>query len=73
MVRIKSTFVGAIHNGLTLASKDAEIKHLVIDLSINSGGSTDEMLFMIGMLTGSNALRERNNLSKRIVTHYQNH
>ena len=45
--------VGAIHYGVTEASKDESIKHVVIDLASNTGGSTDEMLFMIALLTGS--------------------
>ena len=55
--------VGAITYGVRQAASDKEIKHLVIDLAANSGGSTDEMLFMIGLLTGSEKFYEKNIMS----------
>ena len=59
----KGGAVGAIHYGLTEASNDPEIKHIVIDLAANTGGSTDEMLFMICLLTGQNKFYCHNTLS----------
>ncbi len=55
--------VGAIYNGVSKASQDKEIKHVVIDLSANTGGSTDEMLFMIALLTGSEKFYNYNRMS----------
>lgn len=55
--------VGAIHNGLELATKDDAVKHIVVDLSANSGGSTDEMLFMVYALTGENKFYTHNRVS----------
>ncbi len=64
--------VGAIHYGVTEAAKDDEIKHLVIDLSANRGGSTDEMLFMIALLTGSKKFYESNTMSGHVsVAEYE--
>ena len=60
--------VGAISYGVIEASTDPEIKHLVVDLASNTGGSTDEMLFMVGLLTGSNKFYTYNRVSGRYVT-----
>lgn len=60
--------VGAIYNGVIEVSKDKEIKHLVIDLAANTGGSTDEMLFMIGLLTGSKKFYSYNRMTDAYVT-----
>jgi len=54
--------VGAITTGVKKAAADDEIKHIVVDLSANTGGSTDEMLFMVGLLTGSRKLYNYNRL-----------
>lgn len=58
----KGGAVGAITNGVKLASQDAEVKHLVIDLSANTGGSTDEMMFMVCLLTGDNHFYSHNTM-----------
>ncbi len=55
--------VGAIQYGLNEAYKDSDIKHIVVDLSANTGGSTDEMLFMIYMLTGSTKFYTKNTIT----------
>ncbi|MBQ7160991.1 MAG: hypothetical protein IJR90_04725 [Clostridia bacterium] len=47
--------VGAIYYGLTKANEDG-VKRIVIDLSANTGGSTDEMLYLISLLTGRSEL-----------------
>ena len=60
--------VGAINYGVRMASTDPEIKHVVIDLASNTGGSTDEILFMVGLLTGSNKFYTYNRVSDRYVT-----
>ena len=60
--------VGAISYGVKQIMQDKEIKHLVVDLASNSGGSTDEMLFMIALLTGSQNFYEQNTLSGRSIT-----
>lgn len=54
--------VGAITYGVKEAAKDDEVKHLVVDLSANTGGSTDEMLFMVGLLTGSKHMYTHNTM-----------
>ena len=56
--------VGAIVNGLTKAKADSEIKHIVIDLAANTGGSVDEMLFLINVLTGKDNLFSYNQMTK---------
>ena len=60
--------VGAISYGVKQASMDDEVKHVVIDLSVNTGGSTDEMLFMIYLLTGSNKFYTHNTLNDNYFT-----
>ncbi len=60
--------VGAISYGVREASKDSEIKHLILDLAANTGGSTDEMLFMIGLLTGSSSFYTHNTMNKTFNT-----
>ena len=60
--------VGAMFHGVTSASADSEIKHIIIDLASNTGGSTDEMLYMIGILTGNTKLYYYNRVSNRYIT-----
>ncbi|MBO4736869.1 MAG: hypothetical protein J5627_00305 [Bacilli bacterium] len=60
--------VGAISYGVQEASKDDEIEHVVIDLAANTGGSTDEMLFMIGLLTGSKNFYTYNRMNDQYIT-----
>ena len=60
--------VGAISYGVQEASKDDDIEHVVIDLAANTGGSTDEMLFMIGLLTGSKNFYIHNTMTGQYVT-----
>ena len=60
--------VGAISYGVQEASKDNEIEHVVIDLAANTGGSTDEMLFMIGLLTGSKNFYTYNRMNDQYFT-----
>ena len=60
--------VGAINYGVNKAAKDDEIKHVVVDLSANTGGSTDEMLFMIALLTGHKNFYSSNTMTDRTST-----
>lgn len=60
--------VVSINYGANKAHEDSEIKHIVVDLSINTGGSTDEMLYMICLLTGQNKFYTYNTLSKAYQT-----
>ncbi len=60
--------VGAMYYGLNEIAKDNEIKHLIIDLASNTGGSTDEMLYMIGILTGSEKFYTYNRMRNCYVT-----
>ncbi len=60
--------VGAISYGVQETSKAPEIEHVVIDLAANTGGSTDEMLFMIGLLTGSKNFYTYNRMSDQYFT-----
>lgn len=59
----KGGAVGAIHYGVIEAAKDKEIKHLVIDLASNNGGSVDEMMFLVALLTGAKNFYQENTLS----------
>lgn len=60
--------VGAIQYGVTQAANDDEVKHVVIDLAANGGGSTDEMLFMIALLTGSKNFYTYNTMTEQYIT-----
>lgn len=60
--------VGAINYGVKQAANDEQIKHVVIDLSANTGGSTDEMLFMIALLTGSKQFYAKNTMNDYYMT-----
>ena len=64
----KGGAVGAISYGVREAAKDDEVKHIVVDLSANTGGSTDEMLFMIGLLTGAKNMYVHNTMNDVYVT-----
>ena len=64
----KGGAVGAIYNGVLQASQDKDIKHLVVDLGANTGGSTDEMLFMINLLCGSDKFYTYNTQTKNYRT-----
>ena len=46
--------VAGVFKGLENARNDANIKNVVIELTCNSGGSTDEMLYLISLLTNAN-------------------
>ena len=60
--------VGAIAYGVTEASKDSSVKHVVVDLGANTGGSTDEMLFMVALLTGSKNFYTHNTMNDTYMT-----
>ena len=63
--------VGATRYGVMNAHNDPEVKHIVVDLGANTGGSTDEMFYMLCMLTGQRKLYTYNQLLKvRQTTEY---
>ena len=64
----KGGAVCSINYGVNKAHEDSEVKHIVVDLAANTGGSTDEMLYMICLLTGQNKLYTYNTLSKAYQT-----
>ena len=45
--------VAGLFKGLEKARNDANIKNVVIDLACNSGGSTDDLLFLLSLLTNA--------------------
>ena len=64
----KGGAVCSIHYGVNKAHEDSEIKHIVVDLGANTGGSTDEMMYMACLLTGQNKLYSYNTLTKTYQT-----
>ena len=59
--------VGAIWFGLQQADEDG-VKRVIIDLSANTGGSTDEMLYLILILTGHSELYMRDRTTGQYYT-----
>jgi|GEM_PF-1177076 len=43
--------VACIYKGLLKAQADSSVKNVVVDLSSNTGGSVDEMMYLISLLT----------------------
>lgn len=58
--------VGAIYNGLLKAKAD-DVSNVIIDLSSNSGGSVDELIYLLSALTNKNELDIYNYLSGQIM------
>ena len=48
----KGGAVAGFFKALEKARNDPGVKQIILDLAANSGGSTDEMMFMISLLTG---------------------
>jgi hypothetical protein len=48
--------LGIVVKGLRKASENLEIKHVILDLSCNSGGSPDVMMSILAMTTGQTQL-----------------
>ena len=59
--------VGATYYGLIKANED-NVKRVIIDLSANTGGSTDEMLYVISLLTGHNELYSYDRITGQKMT-----
>ena len=59
--------VGAAYFGLKKANEDG-VKRIIIDLSANTGGSTDEMMYMISLLTNSRKLYSKDRTTGQLIT-----
>lgn len=62
-------YVRFVH-ALEKAEADPEVKNFVMDISMNSGGSLDELVSMTDQLIGVNYTRFYNPLTKRLLTQY---
>ena len=64
--------VAALYKGLEKVQKDRSIKNIVVDLSSNTGGSVDEMVYLISLLTankaGETTFSVENNITKQKLT-----
>ncbi|MBQ9467734.1 MAG: hypothetical protein IJU52_01850 [Clostridia bacterium] len=57
--------VDATYRGLIKANEDG-VKRVIVDLSANTGGSTDEMLYLISLLTGRSELFMRDRTTGQV-------
>lgn len=55
--------VGKVVSGLKRARENGEIRNVLIDLTCNSGGSSDVLMLLAGLTTGRNYLRGRTRLT----------
>lgn len=62
-------YVRFVH-ALEKAEADPEVKNFVMDISMNGGGSLDELVSMTEQLIGVNYTRFYNPLTKRLLTEY---
>lgn len=59
--------VGATYYGLKKANEDG-VKRIIIDLSANIGGSTDEMLYMMSLLTNNREIYIKDRTTGQLIT-----
>lgn len=59
--------VCAVYFGLQQAQKDG-VRRVIIDLSANTGGSIDELMYLLSLLTGHDELQMRDRTSGQIYT-----
>ena len=59
--------VGALYNGLIQAKKD-NVENVIIDLSSNMGGSVDELMYLVAILTNKKQIKQYNNITGQLMT-----
>ncbi|MBE6127173.1 MAG: hypothetical protein E7182_04280 [Erysipelotrichaceae bacterium] len=59
--------VVSLYNGLLKAQKDPAVKNVVVDLASNTGGSVDEMMYVISLLTENKIGKTEFSLENRIT------
>lgn len=68
----KGGSVAAVFKGLERAHANPNIKYVAIDIAANAGGSSDELLYVVSLLTADrekrNSLVIRNQLDNNVVT-----
>ncbi|MBQ9006276.1 MAG: hypothetical protein IJ092_07870, partial [Atopobiaceae bacterium] len=62
--------VGIFLDGLTRAAEDPEVENVIIDLSNNTGGSSDALAFMASIVTGRDFIRYENALTGQVITQH---
>ena len=55
--------IGKVVSGLKRARENGQIRNVLIDLTCNSGGSSDVLMLLAGLTTGRNYLRGRTRLT----------
>ena len=55
--------IGKVASGLKRARENGQIRNVLIDLTCNSGGSSDVLMLLAGLTTGRNYLRGRTRLT----------
>ena len=59
--------VAALYKGFENARANSNIKTVIIDIGANSGGSSDELMYLINFLTGNDKFYMRNLLSDELI------
>ena len=59
--------VAALYKGFERAHQNPNIKTVIIDLGANSGGSTDELMYLVNFLTGNDTLYYKNQLTNQLI------
>ena len=60
--------VAGLYKWLEKTHNDSNIKNVIIDLSSNSGGSTDELIYLIFLLTDNNTIYYKNQITNQLVS-----
>lgn len=59
--------VAALYKGFERAHQNENIKTVIVDLGANTGGSSDEMMYLINFLTGNDKYYYKNQLTDQII------
>ena len=63
----KGGAVVSIFKGLTKAHDDPSVKNIVVDLSGNTGGSVDEMMYLVSLLTANKSGEATIDINNRVT------
>ena len=55
--------VASLYKGVLKAQEDSSVENVVIDLANNTGGSVDEMMYVVSLLTGDSTLYLENRMT----------
>lgn len=60
--------VAALYKGFEQARANSNIKTVILDLGANSGGSSDELMYLVNFLTGNDKFYMRDLLTNELIT-----